>query len=72
MGTVGAKGYAVARGSVEPDVTGVAAPIRSPSGESIAALSVIGPSYRMPPRVVAQIGREVVAEAQALAAALDG
>jgi IclR family acetate operon transcriptional repressor len=69
LGNVGKRGYAVARGSVEPDVTGVAVPIRGPDTEPLAAISVIGPTYRMPRAVVADIGRALLVEAAALARA---
>jgi IclR family acetate operon transcriptional repressor len=72
VGRVGKRGYAVARGSVEPDVTGVAAPILGPAGEPVAALSVIGPSYRMPQRVTADIGRVLLDETAALGSLLAG
>jgi IclR family transcriptional regulator, acetate operon repressor len=65
LGEVGKRGYAVASGSVEPDVTGVAVPIRG-AEEPLAALSVIGPTYRMPRAVVADIGRALLAEAAEL------
>jgi IclR family acetate operon transcriptional repressor len=69
LGAVGKRGYAVARGSVEPDVTGVAAPIRGGDAEPRAAISVIGPTYRMPRAVVADIGRALLTEAAELARA---
>jgi IclR family transcriptional regulator, acetate operon repressor len=68
LGAVGARGYTTARGSVEPDVSGVAAPILDGAGEPLAALSVIGPSYRMPQSVLGGIGRQLLDEAAALAA----
>ena len=66
---VGAAGYASGHPVGEPDVTQVAAPIRRPGGV-VAALSVIGPAYRMDEATVGRLGEAVVAEAQLLEAAL--
>ncbi len=66
---VGAAGYASGHPVGEPDVTQVAAPIRRPGGV-VAALSVIGPAYRMDAATVGRLGEAVVAEAQLLEAAL--
>ncbi|HET6447699.1 MAG TPA: IclR family transcriptional regulator [Conexibacter sp.] len=71
-GEVGRRGYAVARGSVERDVTGVAVPLRDQTGAPVAALSVIGPSYRMPQRTVDGIGRLLLDHAEQLAQRLAG
>ena len=46
LGTVGAKGVAIVKDGVEPDITAIAVPIRD--GETIVAvINVVGPSFRM-------------------------
>lgn len=60
--------YAVVCQAVEPDVTAIAAPIRVPvEGEShtkvVAALSVVAPSYRLPPERTETIGHLVADQA---------
>lgn len=61
-------GYAVVRSAVEPDVTAVAAPVyrAGVAGMAIAALSVVGPTYRIDDDQAAAIGRLVGAEAKLL------
>ncbi|MDA3146714.1 IclR family transcriptional regulator [Leucobacter sp. UCMA 4100] len=45
---VGPRGFACSRATrVEPDAAAVAAPIMNSSGEIVAAISVIGPSFRL-------------------------
>ena len=68
-GGVGPAGYAAARPEAEPDVTQVSVPIRRPGGV-VAALSVIGPGYRMDQAAVPALGAVVVAEAKHLEEAL--
>ena len=63
------EGFAAGQPHGEPDVTQVAAPMRRPGGV-VAALSVIGPAYRMDPGTVRRLGEAVVAEARRLEAAL--
>jgi DNA-binding IclR family transcriptional regulator len=53
LATVRSRGYAVAEQELEEGLTGVAAPVRDPSGAVLAAISISGPSYRMTP---AQLG----------------
>lgn len=69
-GEVGTEGYAFSRGSVEPDVTAVAAPVRDASDAVVGALSVIAPSYRTDDDAVHEIGRALVAHAGALSVEL--
>ncbi len=44
---IAGQGYAVSHGEVEQGVTSVSVPVRGPSGEVEASLSVIGPSLRV-------------------------
>jgi DNA-binding IclR family transcriptional regulator len=68
-GQVGPDGYASAQPRTEPDVTQVSVPIRR-TGGVVAALSVIGPAYRMDRAAVPALGVLVVAEASRLEEAL--
>lgn len=68
-GDLGPAGYASAHPAGEPDVTQVSAPIHRPGGV-VAALSIVGPSYRMDPAAVERLGSVVVAEAARLETAM--
>jgi DNA-binding IclR family transcriptional regulator len=57
------RGYAETRGEVEDGLNGVAAPIRNGAGEVFAAVSVSGPSYRVPLARLAELGPAVVSAA---------
>jgi IclR family transcriptional regulator, acetate operon repressor len=65
----GTEGFAAMHPRGEPDATQVSAPIRRPGGV-VAALSIIGPAYRMDDAAVPRLGEVVVAEAERLEAAL--
>ncbi|MGI5490176.1 IclR family transcriptional regulator [Microtetraspora malaysiensis] len=41
------RGYAVSRGEIDPDVLGIAAPVRGMDGQVIAAVSIAALSYRV-------------------------
>ena len=60
------RGYAVAAGAVEPDVTSIAAPVYGPDGGIVAALSVLAPSYRASARRIEACGRAVARHAAEL------
>lgn len=49
-------GYAAARGEIEVGLNAVAAPVRDRTGETVAAVSVSGPSYRMTRKRMAELG----------------
>lgn len=66
-GRAGPKGYAVKRGGVEPDVTAVAAPVRW-FDKVVAAISVIGPTFRISDADARRIGGLVAAHADAISA----
>ena len=68
--SVGAGGYAVSRGSLEPDVTAVAVPVRDYHGAIVAALSILAPSYRTSQADVERYGELLVESARALSLAL--
>lgn len=63
-------GYAVGHEEYEVGLNAVAAPIRDHNGQVIAALSVSGPSYRLPAENLEEVAKEVVGTAQAISAEL--
>ncbi|MDE3132430.1 MAG: IclR family transcriptional regulator [Acidobacteriota bacterium] len=69
-GRVLADGYAVSRGSLEPDVSAVAAPVRDYHGAIVAVLSILAPSYRTDDGDVARYGALLVEHARGLSLAL--
>jgi DNA-binding IclR family transcriptional regulator len=66
-GRVGPKGYAVKRGGVEPDVTAIAAPVCW-FDKRVAAISVIGPTFRISDADASRYGELVAAHADAISA----
>ncbi|HUY47511.1 MAG TPA: IclR family transcriptional regulator [Streptosporangiaceae bacterium] len=50
-------GYAKAAAELEDGLVAVAAPVFSPGGSCVAALSISGPTYRMPPEKLDELGR---------------
>ena len=50
-------GYATAVAELEDGLVAVAAPVFSPDGACVAALSISGPAYRMPPDKLDELGR---------------
>ncbi|TYC17597.1 helix-turn-helix domain-containing protein [Actinomadura syzygii] len=65
-GRCGDLGYVSASHTLEDGVTAIAATVRWPDGSPAAALSVVGPTYRIPDEQVRAIGERVAAHAQAL------
>jgi IclR family acetate operon transcriptional repressor len=64
------EGFATAVDELEPGLTALAAPVHGPSGAVIAALSVSGPTLRLPPERIAEIKPVLTKEAAALSARL--
>ena len=50
-------GYAMAVAELEDGLVAVAAPVFSPGGGCMAALSICGPAFRMPPEKLDELGR---------------
>ena len=50
-------GYATATAELEDGLVAVAAPVFSPDGSCVAALSISGPAIRMPPDKLPELGR---------------
>jgi len=69
-GAVGDDGYASSRGSLEPDITSIAAPVRDHDGAIVAALTILAPSYRTSERDVERHGAQLVRHARELSLAL--
>src|SRR5262245_49953024 len=65
-GKVGPLGYVARRKTIEPDVSAVAAPVRGPGDEIVAAISVTAPAYRTSDDVLAEYGRLVADAARRL------
>jgi DNA-binding IclR family transcriptional regulator len=71
QGRVGADGFVTSRGTaVEPDAAAAAAPVRDSTGTIVAAVSVIGPSYRITDTDLTSFGAAVAVHARALSAEL--
>src|SRR6478735_6250817 len=68
-GEIPEEGYVAGRDRLEPDVTAIVAPVRYPGGIA-AALSVLGPTYRIDPPTMHAYGRIVATEAAALSTQL--
>ncbi len=64
------QGYAVSRGSLEPDITSIAVPVRDYQGGIVAALSILAPSYRTNDDDVDRYGLMLVEHAAQLSSAL--
>jgi IclR family transcriptional regulator, acetate operon repressor len=69
LGTVRRRGYAVAREELEIGLDAVAAPVRRPEGDVVAALTVSGPSTRVGPKLE-HIGNRLVHYSGSLSQAL--
>lgn len=71
-GRVGPDGVVVVQDAVEPGVTAVAAPVRGSSGAVEAALSLVGPSFRLEGTALAEARQLVAGGAARLRAQLVG
>ncbi|MEX2562767.1 MAG: IclR family transcriptional regulator [Nitriliruptoraceae bacterium] len=56
LGDVVERGYATTVEELEEGLNAVAAPVRGPDGEVVASLSVSGPSYRLEPERMPEVG----------------
>jgi DNA-binding IclR family transcriptional regulator len=72
MERVRQNGYAVNRGEWRESVGGVAAPVRDPSGQVVAALGVSGPIERLRPSTFRTLAVDVMRAADGVRAALAG
>lgn len=69
LARVARRGYALTVDELEIGLTGIAAPVRGPSGEVIAAIGVSGPTARLKSRV-GPVGRLLVEQAEIVSAQL--
>jgi DNA-binding IclR family transcriptional regulator len=58
--------FATSIDELEPGLSAIAAPVRGAHGEVIAALSISGPTLRMPPERIAELRTILISEARAL------
>ncbi|MFJ9889417.1 IclR family transcriptional regulator C-terminal domain-containing protein [Streptomyces sp. NPDC091287] len=61
------QGFAVSRGELDPDVLGIAAPVRGEDGRIIAAISIATLSHRVPDQTIDQYVTPVLEAAKQLA-----
>ena len=59
-------GYAFTLGELEVGLNAVAAPIRHSDGHTVAVVSVSGPSYRIPPQCLPELGERTREAADAI------
>lgn len=74
-GELPAEGFVAVRNGLQADVTAIAAPVTVGHGGGtrvVAVISVIAPSYRVTPELVATIGRRVGAEASTVLGGVSG
>ena len=64
LASVRSEGYAMAVAELEEGLVAVAAPVFDPAGTCVAALSISGPAYRMPPERLAELGKLCAAQAE--------
>jgi DNA-binding IclR family transcriptional regulator len=60
------RGFAVSEQEYEQEINAVAAPILDARGHPVAAIAVVGPSYRLPFESMLEIGPQVVEASQAI------
>ena len=71
VNAVRTRGYATAVDELEPGLSAAAAPVFGADGEAIAALSISGPTIRMPSARLEELGALLVRHAAELSALLD-
>ncbi|KUM81300.1 IclR family transcriptional regulator [Streptomyces griseorubiginosus] len=64
LGRIRRIGYSVTRGELDPDVVGIAAPIRDENKQVVAAVSVAALASRVYPEAETEIAQKVLATAQ--------
>jgi DNA-binding IclR family transcriptional regulator len=69
-GALDRSGYVARMGTVEPDVTSIAAPVYAADGQIAGALSVLAPTYRVSRPRVEECGRAVAIHAAELSRSL--
>ncbi len=69
-GKVNDEGYAIRKGSIEPDVAAIASPVRDVGGEIVGVISITMPLYRASDEVLRKYGLLVAKRARAASADL--
>ncbi|QFR01561.1 IclR family transcriptional regulator [Streptomyces phaeolivaceus] len=64
LGRIRRLGYSITRGELDPDVVGIAAPVRDDAGAVVAAVSVAALATRVYPEAEAEIAQQVLGTAQ--------
>jgi IclR family transcriptional regulator, KDG regulon repressor len=65
------RGFALATQEYEEGINAVAAPVQVPGAEPLASVSIAGPSFRLTPERMIEIGPAVAAAGRAIAQELD-
>jgi IclR family KDG regulon transcriptional repressor len=60
------RGYSISAEEFELGITAVAAPVMDNSGQVVAVIAIAGPTYRLPPERVAELGEAVKRTAHGL------
>jgi DNA-binding IclR family transcriptional regulator len=71
LGRTVARGYTIEDREYEPDTRGVAAPVLSHGGETVAAIGVVAPVARLPAERYGEVGEVVMRAAAGLSSQLD-
>jgi DNA-binding IclR family transcriptional regulator len=66
------EGYAFTLGELEVGLNAVAAPVRHPDGRAVAVVSVSGPSYRVTPQCLPELGERTRDVADAISQRIGG
>ncbi len=70
LAAIRARGYAIAVDELEQGLSALAAPVCSPAGDAIAALSISGPTIRLTPERLEELAPLLVEQARLLSARL--
>jgi IclR family acetate operon transcriptional repressor len=71
LGRIGPEGYATSRGTgIEPEAAAAAAPVYDSTGRRVAAISIIGPSFRISDESLVRCASAVARHAELMSAEL--
>ena len=60
------RGFSISRQEYEKEINAVAVPILAPDGFPVAAIAIVGPSFRLPEERMLELGRAIQAEIEAI------
>lgn len=60
------RGFSISRQEYEKEINAVAVPILAPDGFPVAAIAIVGPSYRLPEERMLELGRAIQAEIEVI------